>query len=549
MDTDLNANEIRNELLQAIQNLSNRCLYQASKWAAEALNGLTLPDGDRTAASPLPTINNDRVIFAKTLFDCHEYDRCAHSLEKIDNDPHAIFLKLYAKYISGEKKKEEEHEGVLTPKDNLSPNQQIVPIVRELEQVSDSYKNEDPYLLYLYGVVLIQQKNEKEAISKLLKSINLFPYNWSAWLELLQCIPTIDKLNGILYKLPANHLMTKIFIIHAQQELYQYDEDILSNIDSLQENVFSNNFQFLTIQQALINYHGLNYQESEGNFDKIIASDPYRLDDMDTYSNILYVMERRSKLAFLAQLSSNTDKFRSETCCIIANYYSLKSEHEKAIVYYQRALILNRYALSAWTLMGHEFVELKNTHAAIESYRRAVDANKKDYRAWYGLGQAYEVLEMHYYSLYYYQRATSLKPYDIRMWQALGHCFDKLDRVDEAIKSYKRALKIANLDALILLKIAILYEKLHDYETASIYMKQCLSEEAEAEDEESSQARLWLAKYELKRGNYLKAHDYAENVIRGTANEIEDARAIVRETKSRLNYNTNNSSSSRRYNN
>ena len=70
---------------------------------------------------------------------------------------------------------------------------------------------------------------------------------------------------------------------------------------------------------------------------------------------------------------------------------------------------LDRSFLSAWTLMGHEFVEMKNTHAAIESYRRAVDVNRKDYRAWYGLGQAYELLNMHQYSLHYYQRATALR--------------------------------------------------------------------------------------------------------------------------------------------
>ena len=62
--------------------------------------------------------------------------------------------------------------------------------------------------------------------------------------------------------------------------------------------------------------------------------------------------------------------------------------------------------------MGHEYIELKNTHAAIESYRRAVDVNRKDYRAWYGLGQAYEVLDMSFYALYYYQRAAGLRPYD-----------------------------------------------------------------------------------------------------------------------------------------
>jgi len=76
--------------------------------------------------------------------------------------------------------------------------------------------------------------------------------------------------------------------------------------------------------------------------------------------------------------------------------------------------------------MGHEYVEMKNSHAAIEAYRRAVgvcpffslatdysqqdpDVNRKDYRAWYGLGQAYELLSMHNYALHYYQRATGLR--------------------------------------------------------------------------------------------------------------------------------------------
>ena len=59
--------------------------------------------------------------------------------------------------------------------------------------------------------------------------------------------------------------------------------------------------------------------------------------------------------------------------------------------------------------MGHEYVEMKNSHAAIEAYRCAVDVNRKDYRAWYGLGQAYELLNMHQYALHYYQHATALR--------------------------------------------------------------------------------------------------------------------------------------------
>ena len=34
-------------------------------------------------------------------------------------------------------------------------------------------------------------------------------------------------------------------------------------------------------------------------------------------------------------------RYRTETCCVIGNYYSLRSQHEKAVVYFQRALKLN----------------------------------------------------------------------------------------------------------------------------------------------------------------------------------------------------------------
>lgn len=37
-------------------------------------------------------------------------------------------------------------------------------------------------------------------------------------------------------------------------------------------------------------------------------------------------------------------------------------------MYFRRALKLDRHYLSAWTLMGHEYVEMKNTSAAIGQF-------------------------------------------------------------------------------------------------------------------------------------------------------------------------------------
>lgn len=54
------------------------------------------------------------------------------------------------------------------------------------------------------------------------------------------------------------------------------------------------------------------------------------------------------------------------------NYYSLRSEHQKAVLYFQRALSLDPQYLSAWILMGHEFIELQNSNAAIQCYRQAI---------------------------------------------------------------------------------------------------------------------------------------------------------------------------------
>lgn len=107
-------------------------------------------------------------------------------------------------------------------------------------------------------------------------------------------------------------------------------------------------------------------------FRELQEIDPYRLDTLDTYSNLLFVKDLKREMAFLAHKAVEINKYRPETCTVIGNYYSIRAEHNKAVVYFQRALKLDPNYLSAWTLMGHEFMELKNTNAAIQSYRKAV---------------------------------------------------------------------------------------------------------------------------------------------------------------------------------
>ncbi|KAK8154188.1 anaphase-promoting complex subunit CDC23 [Phyllosticta citribraziliensis] len=501
-----------------------------------------------------------KFLLAKTYFDCREYDRCAAifiptsmwsgtslavpptpqmtrpktsskgkgranaSPEKVRPEPHSLsglsqkslFLALYAKYIAGEKRKDEESEMILGPADGgMTINKELKGISRVLEDwFTDRHghgKEGSGWLEYLYGIVMAKSKNDDLAKKWLIRSVHLYPYNWGAWQELSSLISSVEELNAITEQLPQN-LMTFLFHIYTNQELYQSTDQVHDEVTEVSQ-IFPNS-AFLKTQRALLYYHSKDFEEAESIFSSLLILDPHRLDALDNYSNILYVMSQRPKLAFLAQLATANDKFRPETCCVVGNYYSLKSEHEKAVMYFRRALTLDRNFLSAWTLMGHEYVEMKNTHAAIESYRRAVDVNRKDYRAWYGLGQTYEMLEMYSYALFYFQRAASLRPYDPKMWQAVGKCFAEVGKIANGIRAYKRALVAGSyydsghgaaaegggggggsfggggdgnaddmgsasgvLDPEVLYQIALLYERLDDRAECAAYMELCLAQE------------------------------------------------------------------------
>jgi len=109
----------------------------------------------------------------------------------------ALFLALYAKYMSGEKRKEEESEMILGPVDRGSAtNKELVGISRSLEGWFATRRADEStggWLEYLYGIVLAKGKNEEEAKRWLIRSVHMFPYNWGAWLELNDLLGSMDE--------------------------------------------------------------------------------------------------------------------------------------------------------------------------------------------------------------------------------------------------------------------------------------------------------------------------------------------------------------------
>ena len=326
---------IKTEICRVQAECCRRGLNQTSKWLAEinfALRETALPaDQNQQELGPGPDL--DTYNLAKSYFDLKEYDRAAYFSRNMTS-PLCQFLHLYSRLMSADKKRLDDLVDTVT-----SPDTSQLTTLKQLRaelEVLQVKGGLDGYGLFVYGLVLKKLSLTDLAIPVLCESVRAVPSLWGAWLELSSLVPSRDKLEEL--QLP-DHWCKQVFLAHTYLEL-QLNE-LAINIyfgltkAGLQESTY-------IMAQVAIAFHNMRQVDEAVKFFKQLSEvDPYRLDNLDTYSNLLYVKEQRVELAHLAHKTNMIDKYRTETCCVIGNYYSLRSQHEKAVVYFQRALKLN----------------------------------------------------------------------------------------------------------------------------------------------------------------------------------------------------------------
>ena len=524
---------VKAELRRAARLLMDRGLYFAAQWAAELVTQMKQPSSQpaakrgllfspdsasslpssaahslplaspspptpssvsdmSSAAFPLPAPVDDYLLLAKSYFDLREYRRCAHLLESLPpslSSPHHTFLRLYALYLAGEARKEEEQHEQPAGGGSASSsahNRELSFIATQLQQ---SPAASDPFCLYLLALIFQQTAQPALALSSLLSSLSLFPCNWSAWLLLTSLVPDHHALSSL--SLPA-HFMRSFFLVHYFLEVHTEQTD-LSSLTALLDSLldcFPTSSHLLQCE-AMSHYLHQHYDEAEAVLSHLHAVWPHRLQALDVYSNILFVKEDAATLSFLAHHLHRHHRYSHVSCCVIGNYYALKQQHARAVLYFRRAISLCPAYLSAYTLMGHEYIELHNQPAAITAYRTAVSLSPRDFRAWYGLGQAYELLGMSGVSVYYYRQAAALRPFDARMWCALGNGYERMNRDDEAVRCYERAKGEEDREGVAVQRLARLWGRKGEGKKAARYWrlvlrKQDMLERGEPEDEQAA---------------------------------------------------------------
>eukprot|EP00039_Didymoeca_costata_P020384 m.341070 g.341070 ORF g.341070 m.341070 type:complete len:561 (+) comp19779_c0_seq1:215-1897(+) len=523
------------QLLSISTKCTSRGLYNSAKWAAELATAIVKNTGTAPNSAPSDSEEDEtpadkvKLVLGKTFFDLRQYDRTAHSLEE-SQCHRAVFLANYSRYLAGEMRKEDEEADPLHPMDKSAAVNEELKTIRVRLEERDRVKKLDGFGHYLLGLVYKAQKLKQLAIDQFISAANKEPLHWGAWQELANLAeerPFFQNLEKL--KLP-DHWMYKFFKAYVALELHLTD-DALELYTELAEAYPTSNY--LVGQVAVARYNRREFDDAEDLFHQLRKNDPYRLDNVDTYSNILYVKEQKPELSYLAHEACRIDQYRVETCCVIGNYYSLKGRHEKAVEYFRRALKLDRNYLAAWTLMGHEYVELKNTPAAIEAYRRAVDVNPRDYRAWYGLGQTYELLKMPMYSLYYYRQAQKQRPNDSRMWSALAQTYKELNQWRDAAKCYERCCQLNENDPANLHGLGLIYlTKLepNDPDKAAYFFKKAIDLTVDAEESDVTlEAYQFLAEYYKGKEKLEEAEKYAMRLMNVGGKYKEAAKLLLKD--------------------
>ncbi|KAM0672094.1 hypothetical protein CWI42_070480 [Ordospora colligata] len=319
----------------------------------------------------------------------------------------------------------------------------------------------DEFLLYIEGKV-------KKDVDILIQVVSMNPWFWDAYLELAELITPdiVDSLNiseGLSDFFFMHLFCTKMIKKAAQPISGEVHECKRSSVQS--EKVCVNK-KYPNLAGAVL-YHQKDFSGCIEVFEEITKSALYYdLDYVDLYSNALYI-KNDSRVIFLAESALKINKYRSETMCCIANYYSMKNDHEKAIEYFRLGVRLNPCSAILYTLIGHEYLEMKKMECAISSYNTALRLCSTDYRAWYSAGQAYITMGMHEYALFFIKKALECKSTDSIVWTALGQCYASLRRTDEAIATFKNVIELEDADGY--LYIGDVYKNEKKYTEAVVY--------------------------------------------------------------------------------
>ncbi|KAI1716233.1 cell division cycle protein 23 like protein [Ditylenchus destructor] len=514
-----------------------RCLYECAKWTNEIICYLPTeyflhPEEAATelslheARTPESFHRQNVIKYARSLIQNKEY-KSAHSKlkETSCNSAADTFLLYFSGYMTSVQSR---LEGEANDSERTTEfiDQNLMELRQELEKLKEQSPDKfDCFLNYLLGVVRKDSNDVENACKAFREAVDQDHRCWPAWEGLSSLVDVFYSMK-IEKEQHGDTWQCALFIAETMFRLQMYLCAIEAYLSV--SNVLGSS-PYLMCQIAAAQSELQEHDSSINSFQRVRKMDPYRIEQMNFYSDSLYIRQNVVELANLAKWFFETHKFHWETCCIVANYYSARKAHDLAQDFLKRAVKMCPSNASIWVLLGHEYMETKNHQSAIAAYRHSLQIDPLCYRGWYGLGQLYEILKLPACALYYYQQAHKCRPADSRMLIALGVIFSKLNRRTDAEKCFKKAFQIGDVEGNALTHLAKNYEEQEDLRNAAKAYEAYLSlysEELVGDLNLIATACQFLALYNLNCDDLDSAYTYAQRCLTFDVSKEEGIRIL-----------------------
>ena len=122
--------------------------------------------------------------------------------------------------------------------------------------------------------------------------------------------------------------------------------------------------------------------------------------------------------------------------------YARKTKYKEAMLYYNKALIIDPKNPEAWYLRASVLIDTGKSKEALVDCEKAISLDQNYAPAWSKKGLAFYNLEQFEEGLFASTRAASLNGNDVSAWYIKGVCLDELGRSDEAQEAYGKSLEL-----------------------------------------------------------------------------------------------------------
>lgn len=259
-------------------------------------------------------------------------------------------------------------------------------------------------------------------------------------------------------------LFTKILLHFYKYECDQAIETI-SNLPSQHQSS-----SWVVSKLARIYFEKVEYVKSLSHFRNLRELEPFRYEDMEYFSTLLWHLRMDYELSYLAYDLSNFARDKPQTWCVVGNACSLQSETDAALRCFKRASQLDPYMPYPFTLQGHEHVNNDSYEQAQDAYRMAIKADKRHYNAWYGLGMVFLRLGNGDMADYHFRRALDINPVNVVLICCIAMVLERNGKNQEALAQYTNAIRMKSSSAMaryrrarLLIKMGKIEEALHEF--------------------------------------------------------------------------------------